>query len=254
MEAIWFLTRFKDVFNCSWQTRANYHVLGAREVTAAANTRNKEPDARGREYYDKRAIKPNNEVNWSRYKRLRNAVNLKSVKRKTSITPLASEEQDSKEKWKTLSQTLPRKSKVTNETKSLSATNFNEFFTTIAGSLCRHFSHTLTPIVLTPRVNRDFTLKDASPKFVKQEPCKLKTSKATGLAGIPARVLKDAEPEIAKPIAYLINLTILTGIIPQEWKEFKVTPIFKSGEKDDVNNYRPIFVLPLISKIMEHAV
>ena len=93
-----------------------------------------------------------------------------------------------------------------------------------------------------------------SPKFVKQEPCKLKTSKATGLAGIPARVLKDAEPEIAKPIAYLINLTILTGIIPQEWKEFKVTPIFKSGEKDDVNNYRPISVLPLISKIMEHAV
>ena len=81
-----------------------------------------------------------------------------------------------------------------------------------------------------------------------------KTSKATGLAGIPARVLKDAEPEIAKPIAYLINLTILTGIIPQEWKEFKVTPIFKSGEKDDVNNYRPISVLPLISKIMEHAV
>lgn len=73
-------------------------MLGAREVTAAANTRNKEPDARGREFYDKRAIKPNNEVDWSRYKRLRNAVNLKSVKRKTSITPLASEEQDSKEK------------------------------------------------------------------------------------------------------------------------------------------------------------
>lgn len=83
---------------------------------------------------------------------------------------------------------------------------------------------------------------------------KLKTSKATGLAGIPARVLKDVEPEIAKPIAYLINLTILTGIIPQEWKEFKVTPIFRSGKKDDVNNYRPISVLPLISKIMEHAV
>ena len=89
--------------------------------------------------------------------------------------------------------------------------------------------------------------------FVKQKLCKLKLSKATGLDGIPARVLKDA-PEIAKPIAYLINLSILTGIIPQEWKEAKVTPIFKSDEKDDVNNYRPISVLPLISKIMERTV
>ena len=41
-----------------------------------------------------------------------------------------------------------------------------------------------------------------------------------------------------------------TGDIPQEWKEAEVTPIFKSGEKDDVNNYRPTSVLSLISKVM----
>ena len=144
---------------------------------------------------------------------------------------------------KTLSQILPKKSKTTDETENLSATNLNKFFTTIASSLCRHFSHTPTPRVLTPRVDRDFTLKDVSPTFVKQELWKLKSSKATGLDAIPARVLKDVAPEIAKPIAYLINVTILTGIIPQEQKEAKVTNIFKSGEKDDVNNYRPISVL-----------
>lgn len=131
---------------------------------------------------------------------------------------------------------------------------FKNFFTTISSSLCRHFSHIPTPRVLTPRVDRDFTLKDVSPTFVKQELCKLKLSQATGLDGIPARVLEDAAPEIAKPIAYLINLTIWTGIIPQEWKEAKVTPIFKSGEKDDVNNYRPISVLPLISKKKKRTV
>ena len=114
-------------------------------------------------------------------------------------------------------------------------------------------------IFLTPRhpeylhrVDRHFTLKDVSPMFVKQELCKLKLSKATGLDGIPSRFLKDAPPEIAKQIAYLINLTTLTDIIPEEWKEPKVTPIFKSGEKDV---YRPISVLPLISKIaMERTV
>ena len=95
--------------------------------------------------------------------------------------------------------------------------------------------------------------KDVSPPFVKQELCKLKTVKANGLDRIPARLLKDAAPGIVKPIAYLLNLTNLTGIVPQEWKEAKETPIFKSGEKDDINNYRPISVLPLISKIMERA-
>ena len=49
-------------------------------------------------------------------------------------------------------------------------------------------------------------------------------------------------------------MTFSTCESPQEWKEAKVTPIFKSGEKDDVNNYRPISVLPLISKIMERAI
>ena len=83
---------------------------------------------------------------------------------------------------------------------------------------------------------------------------KLKSSKATGLDKIPAKLLKDASSVIAKPITYLINLTISSGEIPSQWKEAKVTPIFKEGKKDDENNYRPISVLPLVSKVMERAV
>lgn len=46
-----------------------------------------------------------------------------------------------------------------------------------------------------------------------------------------ARLLKDAAPVIAKPITYIINLTISTGEIPPELKEAKVTPIFKKGKE-----------------------
>jgi len=42
-------------------------------------------------------------------------------------------------------------------------------------------------------------------------------------------------------------------MIPSEWKSAKVTPIYKSGNKSDPNNYRPISVLPLISKVMEEG-
>jgi hypothetical protein len=66
--------------------------------------------------------------------------------------------------------------------------------------------------------------------------------------------IKQFASVIAKPIAHLINLTIRSGEIPLEWKEAKVTPIFKLGKRNEENNYRPIPVLPLISKIMERSI
>ena len=79
-------------------------------------------------------------------------------------------------------------------------------------------------------------------------------TKAFGPGGITERLLKDAAPVIAKPITYLVNLTISTGLIPAEWKDARVTPIFKSGARNDVNNYQPISVLPPMSKIMERTI
>ena len=82
-----------------------------------------------------------------------------------------------------------------------------------------------------------------------------KVTKASGPDhGISARLLKDAAPVIPKPITYLVNLTISSGLILAEWEDVRVTPTFKSGGRKDVNNYRPISVLPLVSKIMEGAI
>ena len=50
------------------------------------------------------------------------------------------------------------------------------------------------------------------------------------------------------------NSSISTCMIPSEWKSAKVSPIYKSGDKSDPNNYRLISVLQLISKIMESAI
>ncbi len=95
---------------------------------------------------------------------------------------------------------------------------------------------------------------EVSTEFVSRELSRLKSTKATGLDKIPARLLKDAAPMITKPITDIINKTFLTGKIPRQWKEAKVTPTFKAGSKGNENNYRPISVLPLFSKVMERAV
>ena len=79
---------------------------------------------------------------------------------------------------------------------------------------------------------------------------KMKSSKVTGLDGIPPRLLKDEAHEISRLIAYLTNSSILTSLIPSGWK--RVTPIYKCNS--DPNNYRPISVLPLISKVMERVI
>ena len=54
--------------------------------------------------------------------------------------------------------------------------------------------------------------------------------------------------------AYICNLSLFMSEFPMDWKAAKVTPIHKSGDKTNVDNYRPISVLSIVSKIMERAV
>ena len=59
---------------------------------------------------------------------------------------------------------------------------------------------------------------------------------------------------ICDTLAYICNLSLFSSTFPSEWKKAKVTPIFKDGDKADPSNYRPISVLPIVSKIIERAV
>ena len=80
---------------------------------------------------------------------------------------------------------------------------------------------------------------------------KLDASKSAGLDGIGPRILKTATPVIAKSICHIINLSIMTGMFPSILKQARVIPIFKAGDKEDPGNYRPISILPTLSKIIE---
>ena len=83
---------------------------------------------------------------------------------------------------------------------------------------------------------------------------KIDSNKSTGVDGISSRMLKLAAPIIAPSITKLINLSFSLNVFPSRWKTAKVTPIFKSGDPTDVTNYRPISVLPILSKIAERHV
>ena len=53
---------------------------------------------------------------------------------------------------------------------------------------------------------------------------------------------------------YIINLSLETEVVPTEWKMAKVIPIFKSSSMAEIDNYRPISILPTLSKILEKMV
>lgn len=82
----------------------------------------------------------------------------------------------------------------------------------------------------------------------------LKRNKETGLDDLPPRLLKDSAEYISAPLTYLINLSITTNMIPTDWKMAKVIPIHKSGTRSNLDNYRPISILPTISKIFEKII
>ena len=74
--------------------------------------------------------------------------------------------------------------------------------------------------------------------YVFDQICNLSNNKSPGLDGFQAKLLKLAAPTICKPLAYICNLSLLTSTFPSEWKQAKVTPIFKDGDKSDVGNFR----------------
>ena len=82
----------------------------------------------------------------------------------------------------------------------------------------------------------------------------LSANKATGLDEIPMKFIKDGSGVLAEPIAHLINLSLHSGVVPDELKLARIVHIHKKGCLTDPSNYRPISILSCLSKIFESVV
>ena len=108
--------------------------------------------------------------------------------------------------------------------------------------------------IITPAENI-FNLAKVSCQEVFNLIQKILSNKASGLDNISARLLKEASPIVTSSLTFIINQSITTGIFPiNVWKRARVLPIFKEGRRTDPNKYRPISVLPVVSKLIERVV
>ena len=83
---------------------------------------------------------------------------------------------------------------------------------------------------------------------------KLKTKYSSDNSGLSSAFIKKIIVYIALPLSHIFNLSTSQGIFPQQDKIAKVVPVFKAGERDSTNNYRPISLLPIFSKILEKLI
>ena len=83
---------------------------------------------------------------------------------------------------------------------------------------------------------------------------KLKNKKTTSCDDLSTYIIQKTIDGISIPITHIINQSLYSGLVPDKLKISKITPIFKSGNNKHFNNYRPISILPPISKILDKIV
>ena len=87
--------------------------------------------------------------------------------------------------------------------------------------------------------------------------CLLSTYKAktaSGLDGISSAMLRGTAESMYPILTALFNCSLRQGVVPSDWKISNVIPIPKSGDPSLATNYRPISLLSLVSKVLEHLV
>ena len=171
--------------------------------------------------------------------------------------------------WKIINRRLPRKqdSFMASEDLTGLANELNGFFTSVgritaqkASDLSLHHGINVnldapTPLHTSTDVSSElFVLNQVTENQVEKVIRRLPSNKAPGMDKISSRILKDSLPSILTTITRIVNNSFVTNTFARAWKTAEVTPILKCGNPDVPNNYRPISLLPLVSKITERLV
>ena len=82
----------------------------------------------------------------------------------------------------------------------------------------------------------------------------LENKNSSGRDGISNKLLKSTRYELCKPLTLLINQMLSSGVFPEAFKKSKIIPLFKNSDSSLLSNYRPISLLPTISKIFERKI
>ena len=90
-----------------------------------------------------------------------------------------------------------------------------------------------------------------TPEVVANKINNMKENKSPGVDGIAPKILKETVEQICTPLAHVFNMSLQEGIVPLEWKEANIIPLFKKGSRNKSVNYRPVSLTSVICKVLE---
>ena len=173
-------------------------------------------------------------------------------------------EGNGKKTWKTIDNALHRKSlkaipdaisvntKLSTNKQEI-ANEFNKYFATICANNHTPTTNRSYKSYLRTRPRSTFNFKLIDNTTTMRYLSNLNISHSCGHDNLSTVILKYIANEISECLTLIINQSITTGIFPDQLKIAKVVPIFKKDDQAQIKNYRPISVLPVISKIFENA-
>jgi len=228
---------------------------------------------RRRDHLHKKALESGDEVSWESYRLLGYQITyiLRKTKRNYFTNKLEENRNNPKGFWKTIRYVLPSKKKAYGITEIVTEDQvitdqqqicyvMNSHFTSIASSvLIKTYpdkERRYEPLVpLFDAVNgSDSTLQFRlllNNEEVYKALIGLNPTKATGSDGILARAIKLAAGQIAPSVTYLFNESFRRGAFLDLWKIAKVTSLSKAKDTTSCDAFRPISVLPCLSKVLE---
>ena len=175
---------------------------------------------------------------------------------------------DMKKPWKTINETLNRSKRGSNvisifyhngftlSNAKYIANAFNVYFANIGKNLASEIEQNVNIIDYTQYLSTPITETRLQFKCITDNDTQiaigmLENKSSSGHDGISNKLLKLLKMDLSKSLTLIINQMITTGIFPDSFKISKITPLFKKGDVSLLSNYRPISLLPTISKIFE---
>lgn len=267
-EELW--NEFKTAFNTIADTHVPYIQRKIRGINSPWINQEIKQAIQQRQYHLRKARKTKSIEDMNAYTSSRNNVTrLIRVTKANYFKRLVDDNCDNpKSFWKIIKSILPGEQNEVQPTikvdgcvihdKIKIANAFNKYIVEVVSNMLKNLNwlHKTTTDYLTYITTSDilFEFTPINEEFTLAYLKKMKTGKAVGLDGIPARLLKDSAEIICKPLTKIVNSSLATGIVPTDWKTARVIPVSKNARTEDLNNYRPISVLPLVSKVLERAV
>ena len=199
---------------------------------------------------------PNNTFIANNYKQLKAAYRkeILAAKKRSNDNFIKSSQNKAKNMWTIVNQKRNKANVQAPISENLSPDDLNTYFTNIARELVLKLDQNKTDsnkIVVKERPNLSFIFTEISIIHMRDILTSLKNNTSRDIYSMNVNLLKAIRDPILLPLCRLINQCIRDCVFPDVLKIARVIPLLKSGDCEQLSNYRPISIIPIIAKVFE---